>query len=99
MSWSNGVQEGSNRSLWIIRKSNGSLVGDMILPPPLVPGQPDAEFVQEIQPLTLDVRQALARVVDSQAGPWKGKISFHNLDEIPLCPACQVPDTTELARR
>lgn len=74
-----------------------NLIGDLILPTAPIPGQPRPKIEKEIKPLDMSVRQALARLVDTRIGPWKGKVSFHNLDEIPLCPACQVPDTTKPA--
>jgi hypothetical protein len=74
-----------------------NLIGNLILPAPKVRGYPRTKAEKEIRPLDLKVRQALARLVDTQIGPWRGKVSFHNLDEIPLCPACQVPDTTKPA--
>jgi hypothetical protein len=74
-----------------------NLIGNLILPAPKARGYPQKEGEKEIKPLDLKVRQALARLVDTQIGPWKGKVSFYNIDEIPLCPACQVPDTTKPA--
>ena len=47
----------------------------------------------DLKPLTLEVRQALAKRLDARIGPWKGRVVFRNADEIPLCPACQIPDT------
>lgn len=73
-----------------------NLAGNMMLPAPPTAGQTRI-IEQGIRPLSYEVRQALARLVDTQIGAWKGKVSFHNLDEIPLCPACQVPDTTKQA--
>jgi hypothetical protein len=75
-----------------------NMVGDMMMPSHhLVPGRTRPEIEKEIKPLGLKVRQSLARLVDTQIGPWKGKVSFHNIDEIRLCPACRVPDTTKPA--
>ena len=74
-----------------------NLIGNLILPAPKARGYPRARPDKEIEPLDIKVRQALARLVDTRIGPWKGKVSFHNIDEIPLCPACQVPDTTNPA--
>jgi hypothetical protein len=51
----------------------------------------------EYKPLRNDVRQAIARQLDKAIHPkWRGRIVFRNLDEIPLCPACQIPDTAKL---
>jgi hypothetical protein len=74
-----------------------NLIGNLILPAPKARGYTRTKAEKEIKPPDIKVRQALARLVDTQIGPWKGKVSFHNIDDIPLCPACQVPDTTKPA--
>lgn len=75
-----------------------NLVSDMVMAP-----LPPAQLAEHrrlgtwatpnLKPLTLEVRQALAKRLDARIGPWKGRVVFRNADEIPLCPACQIPDT------
>ena len=75
-----------------------NLVSDMVMAP-----LPPAQLAEhrrlgtwatpDLKPLTLEVRQALAKRLDARIGPWKGRVVFRNADEIPLCPACQIPDT------
>jgi hypothetical protein len=65
-----------------------NLVGNLIVPASQVG---PSKIAKKVMPLSSEVRQALAQLVDTRIGPWKGKVSFHNLDESPLCPACQVP--------
>lgn len=56
-----------------------------------------AGIYPEFRPLDYDIRQALARELDTVLHPkWKGRVVFRNLEEIPLCPACQIPDTAML---
>jgi hypothetical protein len=74
---------------------------NMMLVPP-TPAQ-EAEFQRtrqyrtpDLMPLSYNVRQALARELDTLIHPkMKGRIVLKNLDEIPLCPACQIPDTAK----
>jgi len=71
-----------------------NLVGNLIVP---APHADRATTAKKVMPLSSEVRQALAKLIDTRIGPWKGIVSFYNIDEIPLCPACRVPDTTKPA--